>query len=75
MPKFTALAADKLTVKSGRKDFFDPSYPGLALRVSATGRKAWVYFYRIKNGEGASAPHDTGHLSGDGRLCRARCMA
>ena len=51
MPKLTALAADKLTVKSGRKDFFDPSYPGLALRVSATGRKAWVYFYRIKNGK------------------------
>ena len=51
MPKLTALAADKLTVKSGRKDFFDPTYPGLALRVSATGRKAWVYFYRIKNGK------------------------
>ena len=51
MPKLTALAADKLTVKSGRKDFFDPSYPGLALRVSDTGRKSWVYFYRIKNGK------------------------
>ena len=51
MPKLTALAADKLTVKSGRKDFFDPTYPGLALRVSATGRRAWVYFYRIKNGK------------------------
>ena len=51
MPKLTALAADKLTVKSGRKDFFDPAYPGLALRVSDTGRKSWVYFYRIKNGK------------------------
>ena len=49
--KLTALAADKLSVKSGRKDFFDATYPGLALRVSDTGRKSWVYFYRIKNGK------------------------
>ena len=46
----TAAAAQRLTSKSGRTDHFDSSYPGLALRVSATGRKAWVYFYRIKNG-------------------------
>jgi integrase len=47
----TAAAAEKLAAKSGRVDHFDRSYPGLALRVSDTGRKAWVYFYRIKNGK------------------------
>ena len=47
----TAAAAAKFTVASGRVDHFDSSYPGLALRVSDTGRKAWVYFYRIKNGK------------------------
>ena len=47
----TAAAAAKFTAKSGRVDHFDSSYPGLALRVSGTGRKSWVYFYRIKNGK------------------------
>ena len=51
MSKITTLAADKLVVKKGRKDFFDSSYPGLALRVSDTGRKVWVYFYRLQNGK------------------------
>jgi integrase len=51
MPSITKIAADRLTVKKGRKDFFDPAYPGLALRVSDSGRKAWTYFYRIKNGK------------------------
>jgi integrase len=46
----TTAAAERLTAKSGRVDHFDSSYPGLALRVSDTGRKSWVYFYRIKNG-------------------------
>ena len=39
------------TAATGRIDHFDSSYPGLALRVSGTGRKAWTYFYRIKNGK------------------------
>jgi integrase len=30
----------------GQQDHFDSGYPGLALRVSYGGRKAWVYFYR-----------------------------
>ena len=54
MPKhttITAAAAAKFASKSGRVDHFNSSYPGLALRVSDTGRKAWVYFYRIKNGK------------------------
>jgi integrase len=53
MPSITHAAASKLKAKSGqdRTDYFDSSYPGLALRVSGTGRKAWVYFYRIKNGK------------------------
>jgi integrase len=47
----TTAAADKFTVKSGRVDHFDTSHPGLALRVSDTGRKAWVFFYRLVNGK------------------------
>jgi hypothetical protein len=34
-----------------REDHFDSSHPGLALRVSETGRKTWTYFYRLKNGK------------------------
>jgi integrase len=54
MPKHTTItkaAADRFKAKSGRVDHFDSSYPGLALRVSDTGRKAWTYFYRLKNGK------------------------
>ena len=54
MPKHTSItdaAAARFKVKSGRADHFDSSYPGLALRVSDTGRKAWTYFYRLKNGK------------------------
>ena len=32
---------------SGQVDHFDAGYPGLALRVSYGGAKAWVYFYRL----------------------------
>jgi integrase len=30
----------------GQQDIFDQGYPGLALRVSYGGRKAWTFFYR-----------------------------
>jgi integrase len=30
----------------GQLDVFDQGFPGLALRISYGGRKAWVYFYR-----------------------------
>ena len=33
--------------KAGQADYFDKGYPGLALRVSYGGAKAWVYFYRL----------------------------
>jgi integrase len=33
--------------KQGQVDYFDAGYPGLALRVSYGGAKAWVYFYRL----------------------------
>jgi integrase len=33
--------------KAGQLDYFDRGYPGLALRVSYGGAKAWVYFYRL----------------------------
>jgi integrase len=54
MPKhstITKAAADRFRAKGGRVDHFDSSYPGLALRVSPTGRKAWTYFYRLQNGK------------------------
>jgi integrase len=31
----------------GRVEYFDASFPGLALRVTATGRKSWSLFYRL----------------------------
>jgi integrase len=33
--------------KEGQVDYFDRGYPGLCLRVSYGGAKAWVYFYRL----------------------------
>jgi integrase len=33
--------------KSGQSDYFDAGHPGLALRVSYGGAKAWVFFYRL----------------------------
>ena len=31
----------------GQVDYFDKQYPGLALRASCGGRKAWYYVYRV----------------------------
>src|SRR6478672_8645501 len=50
MPKHKAItiaSAQRIKVpKSGQVDHFDSSFPGLALRVAAGGRKSWTYFYR-----------------------------
>jgi integrase len=32
---------------AGRAEYFDASFPGLALRVTETGRKSWSLFYRF----------------------------
>ena len=51
MPKraLTAAAVEKLKPPaSGQADHFDSGYPGLALRVSAGGRKSWTLFYRAQ---------------------------
>ena len=45
---FTAAAVERMRAPaSGQIDHFDHGYPGLALRVSYGGAKAWVYFYRL----------------------------
>ena len=50
MPKhktITDAAAKKLKApKEGQVDHFDSSLPGLALRVSSSGRKTWTILYR-----------------------------
>jgi integrase len=33
--------------KTGQADYFDQGFPGLALRVSYGGARAWVFFYRL----------------------------
>src|SRR4029453_552641 len=33
--------------KAGQVDYFDAGFPGLALRVSYGGAKAWTFFYRL----------------------------
>jgi integrase len=44
----TAAAVERIRAPaSGQADHFDQGYPGLALRVSYGGTKAWVYFYRL----------------------------
>ena len=43
-------AASLLRLKppaTGQVDFFDHSYPGLALRVSAGDVRSWTYFGRV----------------------------
>src|SRR5262252_4074301 len=37
--------------KAGQVDYFDKGFPGLALRVSYGGGKAWVYLYRLHGGK------------------------
>jgi len=44
----TAAAVERIRPPTaGQVDHFDKGYPGLALRVSYGGRKAWTYFYRL----------------------------
>jgi integrase len=50
MPKKTLTAASVERMKapkSGQVEYFDQGYPGLSLRVSYGGRKAWSLFYRL----------------------------
>jgi integrase len=51
MPRLKAItdsAAKRLKAPAkGQVDYFDSSFPGLSLRVSCGGRKAWTYHYRI----------------------------
>jgi Arm DNA-binding domain len=48
----TAAAVDRIKAPArGQIDYFDKGYPGLALRVSYGGAKAWVYFFRLHGGK------------------------
>ena len=50
MPKHSSItdaAAKRFKVAKGQVDHFDSSFPGLHLRCSHTGRKAWGYYYRL----------------------------
>ena len=50
MPKVKLTGAILERLKApveGQIDYFDASYPGLSLRVSATGARSWVYFGRL----------------------------
>jgi len=43
----TAAAVERLKPPaSGQAEHFDAGYPGLGLRISYAGRRAWVYVYR-----------------------------
>lgn len=46
--KLTAAAAERLSAPaSGQIEYFDAAYPALALRVTASGVRSWVYFGRL----------------------------
>ena len=48
MKSLTAAAVERLKApKSGQVDYFDQGYPGLSLRVSYGGRKAWNLHCRV----------------------------
>ena len=43
----TAISVERMAPpKRGQVDIFDKGFPGLALRVSYGGRKAWSFVYR-----------------------------
>ena len=47
----TAAAVERLRPPvSGQVDYFDRGYPGLALRISHAGTRAWTYVYRDASG-------------------------
>src|SRR5262245_23398521 len=47
MARLTAIAAEKAKLpERGQIDMRDPSRPGLALRISHTGRKVWTMHLR-----------------------------
>lgn len=44
----TAAAIDRISPpKQGQAEVFDKGYPGLALRLSYGGAKAWVFYFRL----------------------------
>lgn len=46
----TEAVIQRLSLPSkGQKDYFDRGFPGLALRISHGGRKAWTMHYRLGN--------------------------
>ena len=46
--KLTDLFVERVKPPTeGRVEFFDASFPGLALRVTDTGHKSWCAFYRF----------------------------
>ena len=50
MPTRSLTVASVACIKPperGQIDYFDKGFPGLALRVSYGGAKAWAYFYRL----------------------------
>lgn len=49
--RLTEAAVRRLAAPaSGQTDYFDELLPGFGLRVSATGRRSWFVFYRVKDG-------------------------
>src|SRR5437868_10640381 len=46
--KLTDLFVEKVKLPArGRMEYFDASFPGLALRVTEKGGKSWCVFYRF----------------------------
>lgn len=47
--KLTQLAVDRIgSPNSGRIEYFDTVLPSFGLRISATGARSWVLFYRLR---------------------------
>lgn len=43
---FTVRTVERLKPSSSRVEYFDPTVPGLALRITPTGAKSWCLLYR-----------------------------
>src|SRR6476660_4795014 len=49
LPKFSARMVEALRLPAGKSDVihFDPSFPGFAVRVRASGKRTWIYQYTL----------------------------
>lgn len=74
--RFTDKAVQNLKVpQTGRIEYFDAGCPALGLRVSQTGRKSWIFFYRFSGKQRRLTLGDYGDADDPTKLSLASARA